>query len=100
MRKCHFCKKEISVQGTVGREETCPYCGYDLHCCLNCRFYDEKAHNKCLEPTADWVANKEIRNFCEFFEFRGALDVQEKAGKDEARARFDALFKRPKNKPK
>ncbi|MBI5166313.1 MAG: hypothetical protein HY998_01045 [candidate division NC10 bacterium] len=79
----------------MGREETCPFCGYDLHCCLNCRFYDENAHNKCREPAAEWVPDKEKRNFCEYFEFRESVKKPVQIeDKERVRAKFEALFKR------
>ncbi len=49
------------------RGGTCPQCGSDLHCCLNCRFYDPAKHNQCAEPQAEWVRDKESANSCDYF---------------------------------
>jgi hypothetical protein len=70
MHICHKCKKEIGVEGKVMREDLCPHCGASLHCCLNCHFYDEYAHNKCREPKTEWVTDREKSNFCEYFRFK------------------------------
>ncbi len=93
MKKCHSCGREIVIQGKIGREEICPECRADLHCCLNCSFFDEYAQNKCREPMAEWVSDREKGNFCEYFTFRdGAGDAAR--ARDEARAKLEALFKK------
>jgi len=64
-----------------------------LHSCMNCRFYEEHAHNNCYIPTTDWVADKEGPNFCDEFEFADAdQNPQKTAGKDQARDAFTSLF--------
>ncbi|HEO71574.1 MAG TPA: hypothetical protein ENN80_09945 [Candidatus Hydrogenedentes bacterium] len=74
-------------------KETCDSCGAYLHCCLNCRFYDEHAHNKCYIPTTDWVGDRAGCNFCDEFTFADA-DVRQETGtrQFEARTLFDGLF--------
>ena len=42
----------------------------DLHCCLNCSFYDLGAYNDCREPQAERVLDKIRSNFCDFFKFK------------------------------
>lgn len=91
MKLCAFCGKEIDVEERVGRRDTCPHCVMDLHCCVQCEFYDEFAHNKCREPESEWVADKEKANFCDFFRFKGGRE----AGGDtstEARRKLEELF--------
>jgi hypothetical protein len=39
---------------------------------MNCRFYDEHAHNHCTEPQAEYVSDTHGRNTCEYFEFKRA----------------------------
>jgi len=70
MNICHKCKKEISNDFFIGRQTECPSCGSDLHCCLNCSFYDAGAYNDCREPQAERVLDKSRSNFCDFFRFR------------------------------
>lgn len=58
------------------------------------------AHNKCAEPAAEWVRDKEKGNFCEFFTPGGAAggpSSDHKSGEskaDAARSAFDNLFKK------
>jgi len=60
MNICHKCKKEIAEDFFVGRQSQCPSCGTDLHCCLNCSFYELGAYNDCREPQAERVLDKSI----------------------------------------
>lgn len=94
--QCHFCKKKFDIQGKVSRNENCPYCSYDIHCCLNCRFYSESKHNNCMEPRAEWVSDSERRNYCEYFEARTAEGFigSAKDEKEEALKRAESLFEK------
>ncbi|TFG93269.1 MAG: hypothetical protein E4H15_01710 [Syntrophobacterales bacterium] len=69
MRVCYTCRKEQGSDGAVGRRDTCPSCGSDLHVCLNCKFYDPGSYNDCREPQAERVVQKDRSNFCDYFEF-------------------------------
>jgi hypothetical protein len=95
MRVCHSCGKGIEGPEKVGRQEICPFCRSDLHCCLNCSLYDEYAQNKCRESSAEWVSDRAKNNFCDFFNFPewGAAGGQVR-DREEARAKLEALFKK------
>ncbi|HNQ01206.1 MAG TPA: hypothetical protein PKN59_02835 [Syntrophales bacterium] len=95
MKRCHACGGEIRIDRTVGRQETCPRCGADLHACLNCRFYSPGAYNDCREPQAERVVEKGRANFCDFFAFLddGARDGRA-AKKEDARSRLEELFRK------
>jgi hypothetical protein len=71
MKACHRCNKEwVSDKKQPAVKEYCEACTAYLHCCLNCRFYDPNAHNKCRIPTTDWVGDRAGCNFCDEFEFK------------------------------
>ena len=70
MNICPKCKKEITDDFFVGRQSQCPSCGVDLHCCLDCSFYDLGIYNDCREPQAERVLDKARSNFCDFFKFK------------------------------
>ncbi|KPK93259.1 MAG: hypothetical protein AMJ94_03600 [Deltaproteobacteria bacterium SM23_61] len=92
---CHACGKEVKLQGGVSRQEICPHCRGDLHCCLNCSLYDEYAHNQCQEPSAEWVSDRGKNNFCEYFVFKeSAGPGKGQRERDEALAKLEALFKK------
>ena len=94
MKRCHACLNLLEIKTPVGRRETCPFCGADLHCCLNCAFYAEGAYNDCRESQAERVMVKDRSNFCDFFVFK---DIEtEGKGKypgDSPKRKIDSLFK-------
>ncbi len=95
MKICHSCGRELVMQGKIGRDEICPHCRADLHCCLNCNFYDEYAQNKCREPLAEWVSDREKNNFCDYFVFQDSRTAAGKSrAQEDARAKLEALFKK------
>lgn len=75
----------------MSRRADCPDCRAELHCCRMCRQFDRTRPEQCREERAEPPTNKEVANFCEWFEplagLAGAL-----APEDAARARLDALF--------
>ena len=94
MKRCQRCAAEyVSAKKQPGPKDTCESCLAYLHSCLNCRFYDERANNKCYIPTTEWIADKEGPNFCDEFEFADAEAQAQSAGAhDSARNALDALF--------
>lgn len=94
MRCCFRCGAEIPGDQRVLREDECPHCSQDLHCCRACRFYDPAVSNQCREPQADYVADKERANFCDLFAFAEGRGAGSAAGEtDRARALWKELFK-------
>jgi hypothetical protein len=91
---CHHCGEALEFVEKVFRTDTCPACGSDVRCCLNCSDYDESAPDQCREPQAERVSVKDRRNFCEFFtlsEKRVSSSSADKAA--EARRKLEQLFK-------
>jgi hypothetical protein len=96
VKTCHACKKELSIGRNVGRKETCPSCDADLHCCLNCSFFDSHTSKQCREPVAELVNEKSRTNYCDFFAFADSrsTDKTEGAALKNARNALDSLFKK------
>ena len=94
MKRCHSCLKSLGIKTPVGRREICPFCGSDLHCCLNCVFHEMGNYNECREPQAERVIEKNRSNFCDYFVFR---DAETKGkGKDfgeSKKTKIESLFK-------
>jgi hypothetical protein len=93
MIKCAFCNKEMEVEYRVSRNDTCPHCGRDLHCCLQCKYYDQGAYNGCREVLAERVVNKKKANLCEYFVLKGSKH-KEQGRNAEARQALEDLFKK------
>ncbi len=93
MKRCHKCGQEWAGGKRVpGVKEFCEGCTAYLHCCLNCRHYDERAHNKCHIPTTDWVGDRAGANFCDEFEFVDTEAPGQDDGRGDARDAFEGLF--------
>ena len=70
-------------------------CRADLRVCLNCTSYDPRVAQQCRERRAEPVLEKNVGNFCEYFEFiRRRWEPKEiKLTREEAaRAHLKKLF--------
>ena len=94
MNICALCGKQIEVDKYFSRKSVCPKCGGDLHICMNCRFFSERAHNKCTEPKAEFQRSREKANFCDYFVFAEGRRATSDAGKADALKKLDDLFKK------
>ena len=90
--KCHRCGYDLEVKQKIGRQDMCPKCGEALHCCLNCRFFDEDAYHQCRETEAEWVSDKSAANFCDYFEPGDSGRSRTVDTSAEARKKLDELF--------
>jgi predicted RNA-binding Zn-ribbon protein involved in translation (DUF1610 family) len=83
MPGCAKCGRKLDVVGNaVGRRDTCPDCGSELHACVHCRHYDLSAAKQCKEPFAEVPADKDDANFCEFFQIgEGGISAGETRSK-------------------
>lgn len=90
---CFNCGRLLDFgPGNVGRGEICPHCRADVRACFNCRFFEAKAYNQCLEPQGDRVLEKNRSNFCDYFSFSGGYQEGEKSEKQQALNELDKLF--------
>lgn len=80
--------------GTVGRREECSKCKSDVHCCMNCEFYDVSAYNSCRESSADVVKEKDRSNFCDYFKPSSRTSGTKDKAKNDLLAAAEALFKK------
>jgi hypothetical protein len=95
VKSCHSCKNSLSPGRSVGRRDVCSSCGADLHCCLNCAFYDPSVSKQCREPAAELVREKPKANFCDYFVFAEPRRSDESNTRTEqARKAIDELFKK------
>ena len=92
--KCYRCGFDVETVEKISRQKACPKCGVYLHCCLNCRFYDEAAYHRCRETEAEWVSDKKSANFCDYFEPRESKKSDCSSRSEEARRKLDQLFKK------
>ena len=91
-RHCWKCGVEYTLAGTPGRSEAC-VCGADLKVCLNCVSYDRAVAYQCRDRRAEPVAEKEVANYCEYFEMIRREFVP-KSGENSREAKARDAFKK------
>ena len=94
MHTCALCRKKVDIDKFFTRKSVCPHCNADLHICLNCRFYSETSHNKCLEPKAEFQRSRDRANFCDYFIFRGGAGSCSATEKQDALKKLNDLFRK------
>jgi hypothetical protein len=87
--------------GTVlpsGAAGQCPKCGFELHSCKQCMYFDPGSRFECMQPVKDRIAKKDAKNDCTFYEMRVTREKETStpapARPSDARAAFDNLFKK------
>ena len=89
--------------GTVLREQDlgsgkCPKCGFELHSCKQCMFFDPSSRNECMKPVKQRIMPKDTSNDCEFYQIRVTTEKQTStpvaAKPNDARQAFENLFKK------
>lgn len=93
--RCAQCGVVLAtVAEPVGR---CPKCGFELHSCKQCTYFDPSQRFECLQPVPERVARKDARNECKFFSISVRVEKQTSTGAastpNSARKAFDSLFK-------
>jgi hypothetical protein len=91
MRTCFKCQAPVTEEKVFFRDE-CRSCGADLHVCFNCEFYDPGKSNKCREPQADYVSERDRSNVCEYFRFKDSS--AKPSAKADAEKLWQDLFKK------
>lgn len=82
MKLCYRCGTEWRGEKRPSPKDDCEQCHAYIRCCMNCKFYDEHAHNHCKIPTTEWVGDVEKGNFCDEFAFADRSDAEIGKGKD------------------
>ncbi len=102
MKRCHHCGEPWNETGSPGSREDCLKCGYALHACANCRFYDKDALEWCREPMAraEKPLDPEKFNSCSWFVFHDEAEERTNAERSKsARMALEQLFKPPPSEP-
>jgi len=91
---CFRCGASLSALSLpLTRRDLCPECGVELHCCRMCVHFDPKAPSQCREDDAEDVKEKELANFCEWFNpSESAFDPHQKSEADQALESLEAMF--------
>jgi len=103
--KCAMCGAEH--RDVVIEEDTlCSSCGKPLRTCTNCTFFDTSKRFECRKPIEQRIESKSKANRCPHFQPKQIRDLKaavrdpggsgggREAPPNDARAAFDALFKK------
>lgn len=79
--------------------EKCPKCGFELHSCKQCMYFDPGSRFECMQPVKERVAKKDARNECTFYEMRVTREKETSTPASlktptDARQAFENLFKK------
>jgi hypothetical protein len=81
-----------------GGGEKCPKCGFELHSCKQCMYFDPGSRFECMQPIKERIAKKDERNDCSFYEIRVTREKETStpatARPTDARQAFENLFKK------
>jgi hypothetical protein len=84
-----------SVTEPIGK---CPKCGFELHSCRQCTYFDTSSRFECTQPIPERIPRKDERNECTFFSMRVRVEKETStptsARPMDARTAFENLFKK------
>jgi len=93
--RCSQCGTLLSSLTDV--PEKCLKCGFELHSCKQCTYFDPSKRFECMQPVPERVARKDVKNDCTFYAIRVTSEKEtttpSAAKPASARDAFDALFK-------
>lgn len=76
----------------------CPKCGFELHSCKQCTYFDTSARFECTQPIAARILRKDEINDCRFYSISVRVEKQTStpaaARPLDARQAFENLFKK------
>lgn len=85
--------KLLHVILPMSRREECSQCHCDQHVCKMCIYYDSASRSSCLEERAEYIADHERANFCDYFSpSNAAFNASTRQSQQLAKARLAALF--------
>jgi hypothetical protein len=93
--RCAQCGTVLAGMTADGK---CPKCGFELHSCKQCMYFDPGSRFECMQPVKERVAKKDARNECTFYEMRVTREKETStpasARPTDARTAFENLFKK------
>jgi hypothetical protein len=93
--RCTQCGTVLQGMPPTGQ---CPKCGFELHSCKQCMYFDPGSRFECMQPVKERVAKKDVRNDCTFYEIRVTREKETSTPvsvkPNDARAAFENLFKK------
>jgi predicted RNA-binding Zn-ribbon protein involved in translation (DUF1610 family) len=91
--RCASCAMILPVG--IDLQGRCPKCGFELHSCKQCAFFDTAARFECTQPITARVPKKDAQNHCNFYLLRTTIERETSTSKPlDARQAFENLFRK------
>ena len=94
--RCSQCGVILPGMGEL--PETCPKCGFELHSCKQCTYFDPSKRFECMQPILERIPRKDVKNNCTFYSIRVTTEKETTtpaaAKPADARQAFENLFKK------
>jgi predicted RNA-binding Zn-ribbon protein involved in translation (DUF1610 family) len=94
--RCSQCGTVLSSVTEI--PEKCPKCGFELHSCKQCLYFDPSSRFECMQPVPERIPRKDVKNDCTFYSIRVTTEKEtttpSAAKPTDARQAFDNLFKK------
>ena len=95
--RCAQCGTVLQGTASSGIGQ-CPKCGFELHSCKQCMYFDPGSRFECMQPIKERIAKKDARNDCSLFEIRVTREKETSTPASQrptdARQAFENLFKK------
>jgi hypothetical protein len=94
--RCSLCGSLLqTVSDPVGQ---CPKCGFELHSCKQCTYFDPSSRFECAQAIPERIPRKDQRNDCSFYSMRVMVEKETSTPASlkpkDARQAFEDLFKK------
>ena len=94
--RCSQCGSLLQSPGDpVG---PCPKCGFELHSCKQCTYFEPTKRFECMQPIVERIPRKDVANACSFYSIRVTREKETSTPAamkpNDARQAFENLFKK------
>ena len=94
--RCSQCGTLLPSLGELPGQ--CPKCGFELHSCKQCTYFDPSSRFECMQPIPERIPRKDARNECTFYSIRVTREKETstptQVRPNDARQAFENLFKK------
>ena len=94
--RCSQCGTVLQSPAALPAE--CPKCGFELHSCKQCTYFDPSSRFECTQPIPERIPRKDARNECTFYSMRVTMEKETSTPAQlrpsDARQAFENLFKK------
>ncbi len=91
--RCAACGTVLPAE--IDPQGKCPRCGFQLHSCKQCAYFDTSSRFECTQPIPERIPRKDARNECTFYAIRTTVERETSTSKPvDARQAFENLFKK------